>query len=81
MNEKEFLTLLAQSSTQKSKPTFNLSTANVSKQAVAILKDTPYKALAKQHINTPIINAYNNNPQFKQKLDEVLAQLDIEVIA
>ena len=61
--------------------TFNLTTQNVSKKARDILEKTEYKALAKTHIGTNVKNAYYNNGKFKAKLDEVMAQYNITVVA
>lgn len=61
--------------------TFNLKTSNVSKQAREILQASEFKALAKQHINANVVHAYYNNSKFASKLDEVMASLNITVIA
>lgn len=61
--------------------TFNFKTSNVSKQARDILASTQYKALAKQHINSNVKHAYYNNDKFKHTLDDVMAKLNITVIA
>ena len=61
--------------------TYNLKTQNTSKQARDILNKTEYKALAKQHINNNIVQAYYNNKQFAQKIQEVLQALNITLIA
>lgn len=80
MNDKSFIDFINTTSTRGG-ATFNLNTANVSKQAREILANSDYKALAKQHINANVVNAYANNDKFKAKLDEVMASLNITVIA
>ena len=67
--------------TKRGGSTFNLKTSNVSKQAQHTLANTKYKALAKQHIKACIVQAYYNNTQFKAKLNEVMQDLNITVIA
>lgn len=80
MQDNEFIAFL---NTQASKggATFNLKTQNTSKQARAILQDTKYKMLAKQHINGNVVQAYYNNKEFAQKLDDVMQEYNITVIA
>lgn len=80
MNNTDFLAFL-NATTSKGASTFNLKTQNVSKQARDTLAKTEYKALAKAHINTNVKNAYYNNTKFKDKLDEVMAQYNITVVA
>jgi len=60
--------------------TYNLKTQNVSKQAQNILQNSKYKSLAK-HISTKIVQAYYNNSDFAQKLQEVMQELNITIIA
>ena len=79
MNEKSFIDFIENAGASKGAAVFNLRTQNVSKQAQNILKNTEYKALAKAHIKGAIVSAYNNNGEFKQKLDEVLTALNIEI--
>lgn len=79
MQDKAFLDFI-NTTTTKGASTYNLKTQNCSKQARDILASTQYKALAKQHINANIVQAYNSNAQFKQKLQEVMAQYNITVI-
>ena len=80
MDKTDFLAFL-NATTSKGTSTFNLKTQNVSKQARDILQKTEYKALAKAHINSNVKNAYYNNAKFKAKLDEVMAQYNITVVA
>lgn len=80
MQDTEFIAFL-NTTTAKGGATFNLKTQNASKQARVILQDTKYKMLAKQHINSNVINAYYNNTEFKTKLDTVMQDLNITVIA
>ena len=80
MQDKEFLDFL-NTTTSKGGAVFNLKTQNTSKQARNILQDTQYKTLAKQHINANVVQAYYNNTQFKQKLEDVLQKLNITLIA
>ena len=80
MNDKDFMDFI-NTSTTKGGATFNLKTQNTSKTARNILQNTQYKMLAKQHINSNVVHAYYNNAQFKAKLDDVMAKLNIAVIA
>ena len=80
MNDKQFIDFINTTATRGGR-TFNLKTHNASRQAREALASTQYKALAKQHINANVSQAYYHNDEFKHKLDEVMAQLDITVIA
>lgn len=80
MNDKEFVDFLNTSTTKGGK-VFNLKTCNCSKQARDALASTQYKALAKQHINSNVKQAYYNNSKFKEKLTQVMDELAITVIA
>ena len=80
MNDKQFIDFI-NTTTTRGGSTFNLKTHNASKQAREALVSTQYKALAKAHINANVAHAYYNNDEFKHKLDEVMAQLNITVIA
>lgn len=80
MDDKDFITFINTTATRGG-ATFNINTANVSKQAREILAKSDFKALAKQHINANVIDAYMTNDKFKAKLDEVMDALDITVIA
>ena len=80
MQDKVFLDFI-NTTTTRGGSTFNLLTSNVSKQARSTLASTQYKALAKQHINANVVQAYNNNKEFKAKLDQVMQELGITVIA
>lgn len=80
MNDKEFLNFINAQST-KNVAKFNLLSCNVSKKAVAILADTPYKALAKAHVNANVRDAYYNNADFADKLQAVMNQYDIILVA
>lgn len=80
MNDREFNDFI-NTSTSKGGATFNLKTQNISKQARNILQNTQYKMLAKQHINSNVVQAYHNNAQFKAKLEDVMAKLNITIIA
>jgi hypothetical protein len=80
MQEKAFLDFI-NTTTTRGGSTFNLKTSNVSKQARDVLASTPYKALAKAHIGANIKHGYYNNAQFKTKLDQVMQDLNITVIA
>lgn len=80
MNDSEFINFI-NTTASKGGCTFNLATSNVSKQAREVLAKTQYKALAKQHINASVVSAYNNNAQFKAKLNKVMEELHITVVA
>ena len=80
MQDKDFIDFI-NTSTSKGGAIFNLKTQNTSKQARNILQNTQYKMLAKQHINSNVVQAYYNNTQFKQKLNDVMQKLNITVIA
>lgn len=80
MQDKAFIDFITNTSTRGG-ATYNLKTQNVSKQARNILQDTQYKALAKAHINSNIVKAYHNNKDFAQKLQEVMQQNNITLIA
>lgn len=80
MEDKEFLDFINTTSTRGGR-TFNLKTSNVSKQARDALESSPYKALAKQHINSNVKQAYYNNDKFQAKLETVLDKLNITLIA
>lgn len=80
MQDKDFIAFL-NTNTSKGGATFNLQTQNASKQARAILANTQYKMLAKQHINSNIVQAYNNNKDFAQKMQDVMQELNITIIA
>lgn len=80
MNDKTFLDFINTNTTRGGR-TFNLKTQNVSKQARDALEGTQYKALAKAHIKSNVKQAYYNNTQFKQKLEEVMQELNITIVA
>lgn len=80
MQDKTFLDFITSTSTRGG-ATYNLKTQNTSKQARNILANTPYKALAKAHINSNIVQAYYNNKEFAQKLQEVMQANNIAIIA
>jgi len=80
MNDKSFLEFIS-TTTTRGGATYNLKTSNVSKQARNILASTQYKALAKAHINANIVQAYYNNGDFKAKMDQVMQELNITIIA
>ena len=80
MNDKVFLDFI-NTTTTRGGSTFNLKTSNCSKHAQELLASTQYKALAKAHIGSNIKQAYYNNAQFKAKLDDVMQDLNITVIA
>lgn len=80
MNDKSFIDFI-NTTTTRGGSTFNLKTCNVSKQARETLASTQYKALAKAHINANVKHAYYNNTQFKQKLEQVMQELNISIIA
>lgn len=79
MQDKDFLDFL-NTTTTKGGATFNLKTQNTSKQARTILQNTKYSMLAKQHINSNIVQAYHNNKDFAQKLENVLQELNITLV-
>ena len=79
MQDKDFLDFL-NTTTTKGGATFNLKTQNTSKQARTILQNTKYSMLAKQHINSNIVQAYYNNKDFAQKLENVLQELNITLV-
>lgn len=79
MNDKQFIDFI-NTTTARGGATFNLSTMNCSKQARDILASTQYKALAKQHINANVVNAYADNKEFREKLDAVMNELHITII-
>ena len=80
MNTQAFIDFI-NTTTTRGGSTFNLKTCNCSKQARDTLASTQYKALAKQHINSNVKQAYYNNAQFKAKLEQVLNELNITIIA
>ena len=80
MNTQAFIDFI-NTTTSKGGATFNLKTQNASKQARDILASTEYKVLAKQHINSNIVQAYHNNKEFKDKLTQVMQELNITVVA
>ena len=80
MQDKQFLDFITSTSTRGG-ATYNLKTQNTSKQARNILQETQYKALAKAHINANIVQAYYNNKEFAQKLQEVMQANSITLIA
>lgn len=80
MQDKDFLSFINAQST-KNVAKYNLQNCNVSKKAVAILANTPYKALAKAHINANIRDAYYNNAEFASKMQAVMREYDIILVA
>lgn len=80
MEDAQFLAFIAGTSTRGG-ATYNLQTQNVSKQARDVLAKTPYKTLAKAHIANKIVNAYKNNADFASKLEAVLTEYKIALIA
>lgn len=80
MNTQEFIDFI-NTSTTRGGATYNLKTQNTSKQARDILQSTEYKALAKTHINNSIVQAYYNNKNFAQKLQDVMQKHNITLIA
>ena len=80
MNTQDFINFI-NTTTTKGGAKYNLKTQNTSKQARDILAKTEYKALAKQHINNNIVQAYYNNKDFAQKLQQVLQQNNITLVA
>jgi hypothetical protein len=80
MNDKQFIDFI-NTTTTRGGSTFNLKTCNCSKQARDTLASTQYKALAKAHIGANVKQAYYNNAQFKQKLVDVMQELNITIIA
>lgn len=80
MQEKDFMDFI-NTTTTRGGCTFNIKTSNCSKQARDILASSQYKVLAKQHINANVVQAYKNNTQFREKLDDVMQKLNITVIA
>lgn len=80
MNDKQFIDFI-NTTTTRGGATFNVKTQNVSKQARAILSETQYKALAKAHVNSNVAHAYYNNTEFHDKLETVLTELNITIIA
>ena len=80
MNTQDFINFI-NTTTTRGGSTFNLKTSNVSKQAQEALAKSNYKALAKAHINANIKQAYYNNANFKKKLEEVMNELHITLVA
>lgn len=80
MNTQDFINFI-NTTTTRGGATYNLKTQNTSKQARDILAKTEYKALAKQHINNNIVQAYYNNKDFAQKLQQVMQQNNITLVA
>lgn len=80
MNTQDFINFI-NTTTTRGGATYNLQTQNTSKQARDILAKTEYKALAKQHINNNIVQAYYNNKDFAQKLQQVMQQNNITLVA
>lgn len=82
MNESAFLDFITSAqSGARGGATYNLATRTCSKAARAILAKTQYKALAKQSISAQIVKAYKHNAEFQSKLDDVMAQHNIVVVA
>ena len=79
MSDKDFKDFI-NTTTTRGGATYNLNTCNVSKQARDILCKTQYKALAKAHINSNIVQAYYSNNEFKAKLDAVMEEYNITVV-
>ena len=80
MSESEFNDFI-NTTTTRGGSTFNLKTSNCSKQAQEILANANYNALAKAHIGANIKSAYYANEKFKNKLESVLSELNITLIA
>lgn len=80
MNTQDFINFI-NTTTTRGGAIYNLKTQNTSKQARDILVKTEYKALAKQHINNNIVQAYYNNKDFAQKLQQVMQQNNITLVA
>lgn len=78
MDDSEFLSFI-NTTTTRGGSVFNLRTSNVSKQARNALRDE-YPALAKQHINATIVEAYKHNSKFHDKLLEVMEAHGITVV-
>ena len=81
MQDAEFIAFVMHAGASKGSLTFNLHTQNASKKAVEALANSKYKVLAKSHINTGICDAYKHNAEFKEKLDAVMKELNIEIVA
>ena len=80
MTSEEFKAFL-NTSPSRGGAVYNLKTCNVSRQARELLANSEYTQLAKAHIASPIKNAYYNNDAFKAKLDEVMQDLNITIVA
>lgn len=78
MDDKEFIAFINTTTTRGGR-VFNLRTSNASKQARDALRDA-YPALAKQHINASIVDAYKHNAKFHDKLVEVMDAYDITIV-
>lgn len=82
MNSQEFIDFInANAIASRGAIAYNIKTCNVSKKAQNILANSNYKALAKAHVSANIKKAYYNNDAFAQKLQEVLQELQITLIA
>ena len=79
MQNAEFLAFI-NTSTTKGGAVYNIKTQNVSRQARDILQKSQFKALAKAHINQNIVQAFKSNAQFKEKLLQVMHELNITVV-
>lgn len=79
MNTEQFMAFI-NTTTTKGGAVYNLKTQNVTKQARDILEKSQYKALAKAHVNQNIVQAFKNNEQFKNKLLQVMNELNITVV-
>lgn len=88
MDTKSFLNFVNTLNTNTTKGTacYNLRSNNMTKRAKELLLQSDYKALGNPdkkstYIKPQIVDAYNNNAQFKAKLNEVMAQLGITIKA
>lgn len=80
MSDKDFINFI-NTSTSKGGTTINFKTQNISKKAQNIFKDTPYTALAKQHISASTKNGYYNSEKVKNKFHEIAKEYGITIIA
>lgn len=80
MSDKDFIDFI-NTSTTKGGTTINFKTQNISKKAQNIFKNTPYTALAKQHISASTKNGYYNSDKVKEKFNAIAKEYNITIIA
>lgn len=88
MQDKDFLDFVTKlnTNTTKGAARYNLKNNNMTKRAKELLLQSNYKALGNPekkstYIKPQLVEAYHNNKDFKDKLDEVMAHLGISIVA